>query len=85
MTAAVTGLRQRTIHFHDNFKDRRDDDRVVETSIPFRLDALHWSGFHTRVVMALGITWILDGAGGHTGWRAIGRAERKSDIAIYEF
>jgi MFS family permease len=36
-------------------------DRVIETSIPFRLDALYWSGFHTRVVIALGITWILDG------------------------
>jgi MFS family permease len=38
-----------------------DDSRVVETSIPFRLDALRWSGFHTRVVLALGITWVLDG------------------------
>ena len=38
-----------------------DDSRVIETSIPFRLDALRWSGFHTRVVLALGITWILDG------------------------
>ena len=36
-------------------------DRVIETSIPARLDALSWSGFHTRVVLALGITWILDG------------------------
>jgi MFS family permease len=36
-------------------------DRVIETDIPFRLDALPWSGFHTRVVLALGITWILDG------------------------
>lgn len=36
-------------------------DRIVETSIPSRLDALPWSGFHTRVVLALGITWILDG------------------------
>ena len=36
-------------------------DRVIETSIPSRLDALSWSGFHTRVVLALGITWILDG------------------------
>jgi MFS family permease len=36
-------------------------DDIVETSIPFRLDALRWSGFHTRVVLALGITWILDG------------------------
>jgi MFS family permease len=37
------------------------EDRVIETSIPARLDALRWSGFHTRVVLALGITWILDG------------------------
>jgi MFS family permease len=36
-------------------------DRIVETDIPARLDALHWSGFHTRVVAALGVTWILDG------------------------
>ena len=36
-------------------------DRVIETDIPARLDALLWSGFHTRVVVALGITWILDG------------------------
>ncbi|MDP3077433.1 MFS transporter [Bradyrhizobium sp.] len=36
-------------------------DRVIETDIPARLDGLPWSGFHTRVVLALGITWILDG------------------------
>jgi len=35
--------------------------RVIETDIPARLDRLRWSGFHTRVVLALGITWILDG------------------------
>src|SRR3979411_2888958 len=40
---------------------RQDNDRVIETSIPSRLDNLRWSGFHTRVVLALGITWILDG------------------------
>src|ERR1700692_4116435 len=39
----------------------QNDDRVIETSIPARLDSLRWSGFHTRVVLALGITWILDG------------------------
>src|ERR1700716_4247935 len=39
----------------------RNDDRIIETSIPSRLDSLRWSGFHTRVVLALGITWILDG------------------------
>jgi MFS family permease len=39
----------------------RTDDRIIETDIPSRLDRLRWSGFHTRVVLALGITWILDG------------------------
>lgn len=35
--------------------------RVVETDIPGRLDRLAWGWFHTRVVIALGITWTLDG------------------------
>jgi len=34
---------------------------VVETDIPARLDRLFWGRFHTLVVVALGITWILDG------------------------
>jgi MFS family permease len=34
---------------------------VIETDIPARLDRLPWGAFHTRVVIALGITWILDG------------------------
>jgi MFS family permease len=40
---------------------RGNDGRIVETSIPSRLDSLRWSRFHTRVVLALGVTWILDG------------------------
>src|SRR5262249_28735653 len=34
---------------------------IVETDIPARLDRLHWGRFHSLVVVALGITWILDG------------------------
>jgi MFS family permease len=34
---------------------------VVATAIPARLDRLPWSPFHTLVVVALGVTWILDG------------------------
>jgi MFS family permease len=34
---------------------------VVDTDIPARLDRLPWGRFHTLVVVALGITWILDG------------------------
>ncbi len=39
----------------------RSSGEIVETDIPARLDRLPWSGFHTRVIVALGITWILDG------------------------
>jgi MFS family permease len=34
---------------------------IVVTDIPARLDRLQWGRFHTLVVLALGITWILDG------------------------
>jgi len=34
---------------------------IVTTDIPARLDRLRWGRFHTLVVVALGITWILDG------------------------
>ena len=34
---------------------------IVVTDIPSRLDRLPWGRFHTLVVVALGITWILDG------------------------
>ncbi|WP_207477209.1 MFS transporter [Arenibaculum pallidiluteum] len=40
---------------------RRAFKGIVETDIPNRLDRLPWSRFHTLVVAALGITWILDG------------------------
>jgi MFS family permease len=34
---------------------------TFDTDIPSRLDNLAWSRWHTRVVLALGITWVLDG------------------------
>ena len=34
---------------------------IVETDVPARLDRLRWGRFHTLVVVALGVTWILDG------------------------
>ncbi|MET9486104.1 MFS transporter [Nocardia sp. NPDC006630] len=34
---------------------------VVRTLIPARIDRLPWSRFHTRMVLALGVAWILDG------------------------
>jgi MFS family permease len=34
---------------------------VFETDLPARLDRLPWGRFHTLLVIALGITWLLDG------------------------
>ncbi len=34
---------------------------MFETDIPARLDRLPWSRFHLLIVVALGITWVLDG------------------------
>ncbi|RYE73665.1 MAG: MFS transporter, partial [Hyphomicrobiales bacterium] len=39
----------------------RESSGEIVTDIPARLDRLPWSRFHTLVVVALGITWILDG------------------------
>ena len=38
-----------------------DTSVIIETDIPARLDRLPWTRFHTLVVVALGITWVLDG------------------------
>jgi predicted MFS family arabinose efflux permease len=45
--------------------DARDTNTVardtVTTDIPARLDRLPWCRFHLLIILALGITWILDG------------------------
>ena len=41
--------------------DRATESAIVETDIPARLDRLPWCRFHTLVIAALGVTWILDG------------------------
>ena len=37
------------------------DSSNIRSLIPARIDRLPWSRFHTRLVTALGIAWILDG------------------------
>src|SRR5436190_9384422 len=34
---------------------------LIRSLVPARMDRLPWSRFHTRVVVALGVTWVLDG------------------------
>jgi MFS family permease len=38
-----------------------DQPHCYETDLPARLDRLPWGRFHTLLVVALGITWLLDG------------------------
>jgi MFS family permease len=40
---------------------RNTGDNVIRSLIPARLDRLSWSRFHTRLVIALGVAWVLDG------------------------
>ncbi|HLH03594.1 MAG TPA: MFS transporter [Bryobacteraceae bacterium] len=42
-------------------KNDQKQARRVETNIPQRLDRLPWSRWHMKMVIALGITWLLDG------------------------
>ncbi|MGH3850593.1 MAG: MFS transporter, partial [Pseudonocardiaceae bacterium] len=41
--------------------DRETGEGVYRSLVPARLDRLPWRPFHTRVVVGLGISWILDG------------------------
>ncbi|KFE36449.1 MFS transporter [Thioclava atlantica] len=35
--------------------------KTIQTDIPARMDRLPWSRFHLTILIALGVTWILDG------------------------
>src|SRR5436305_13166197 len=37
------------------------DNDVIRSTIPARIDRLPWSSFHTRLVIALGVAWVLVG------------------------
>jgi MFS family permease len=37
------------------------ESRTYRSLIPARIDRLPWSRFHTRLVVALGVAWVLDG------------------------
>ena len=47
------------LHIAENARAQRTG--VIETDIPHRLDCLPFGGFHLLVIVALGVTWILDG------------------------
>ena len=37
------------------------ESKAVRSTIPARIDRLSWAPFHTRMVTALGVAWVLDG------------------------
>ena len=37
------------------------ENQTVESDVPARLDRLPWSRWHTRIIVALGTSWLLDG------------------------
>jgi MFS family permease len=37
------------------------NQNVIQSDIPARLDRLPWSAWHTRIIAALGTSWLLDG------------------------
>jgi MFS family permease len=60
---------------------------AISTDVPGRLERLPWGRFHTLVVVALGITWILDGlevtlAGSVAGALKASPALRLSDTQV---
>jgi MFS family permease len=44
-----------------NASPRVDENQIIETDVPARLDRLPWSRWHARIITALGTSWLLDG------------------------
>lgn len=54
----------------------------IETGIPARLDRLPWSRWHVLVVVALGITWLLDGLEGNLAGSLAGILKRRDTLGF---
>ena len=57
---------------------------VIDTDISARLDRLPWGRFHVLVIIALGITWVLDGLEVTLAGSLVG-ALRKEPMSFSEF
>ncbi len=45
----------------DTLDERQGTPGTIRSLIPARIDRLSWAPFHTRMVIALGTAWVLDG------------------------
>ena len=57
-------------------------DRTIETDVPARLDRLPWSGWHVRILVALGTSWLLDGLQVTLAGSLAGILEDKNGLAL---
>ena len=62
--------------------ERPSTDESIKTLIPARVDRLKWSSFHTRLVTALGVAWILDGLEITVASDVADLLEKKSTLAM---
>ena len=65
---------------HDGAKN--PSSAVIATDIPARLDALPFGRFHLLVIVALGITWILDGLEVTLAGALSGELKQSSALAL---
>jgi MFS family permease len=56
--------------------------KCIETDVPARLDRLPWSRWHLLVVIALGITWLLDGLEGNLASALAGILKRPDTLGF---
>jgi MFS family permease len=59
-----------------------DDRQIITTDIPARLDRLPWSKWHVLVVVALGITWLLDGLESNLAGALAGILKRPETLGL---
>src|SRR5271166_2831174 len=57
----MTAAAQRTASRRASGTSSACEAAPISTDIPARLDRLPWCRFHVLIVVALGVTWILDG------------------------
>lgn len=61
---------------------RLEQAECIDTDVPARLDRLPWSHWHLMVVIALGITWLLDGLEGNLAGSLAGILKRKDTLDL---
>jgi MFS family permease len=55
---------------------------AIRSLIPARIDRLPWSPFHTRMVIALGVAWILDGLEITVASAVVGKLTEEDTLAL---